>query len=74
MPRQIRQTLLPLLAALIWGTAFVMQKGNAAGALILQERLTGRDYLGCFLMLSAVLLSQIPLEKKTAIMESSGNT
>ena len=33
MPKQIRQTVLPLLAALIWGTAFVMQKGNTAGAL-----------------------------------------
>ena len=31
-----------------------------AGALILGERLTGRDYLGCALMLCAVLLSQIP--------------
>ena len=33
MPKQIRQTVLPLVAALIWGTAFVMQKGNTAGAL-----------------------------------------
>ena len=33
MPKQIRQTVLPLAAALIWGTAFVMQKGNTAGAL-----------------------------------------
>ena len=82
MPKQIRQTVLPLVAALIWGTAFVMQKGNTAGALtfnasrsliaflfllpviagalILGERLTAREYAGCALMLCAVVLTQLP--------------
>ena len=34
-----------------------------SGALILHERLTGREYLGCAIMFIAVVLSQIPLEK-----------
>jgi len=31
-----------------------------AGALILHERMSGREYLGCALMLAAVILSQLP--------------
>ncbi len=31
-----------------------------AGALILGDRMSGREYLGCALMLSAVILSQLP--------------
>jgi len=34
------------------------------GALILHERLSGREYLGCVLMLLAVFLSQLPEKKK----------
>ena len=34
-----------------------------AGAVVLHDRLTGREYAGCALMFSAVLLAQIPLEK-----------
>lgn len=34
-----------------------------SGAIVLHERLTGREYLGCVIMFAAVLLSQIPLEK-----------
>lgn len=34
-----------------------------SGALILHERLTGREYLGCLIMFLAVLLSQIPIEQ-----------
>lgn len=34
-----------------------------SGAIVLQERLTGREYLGCLVMLAAVFLSQIPIEK-----------
>ena len=38
-----------------------------SGAIFLQEVLSGREYLGCALMLVAVLLAQIPMpEKKTA--------
>ena len=31
-----------------------------AGALILGTRMTGREYLGCALMLAAVVLAQLP--------------
>ena len=34
-----------------------------AGALILHDRMTGREYFGCVLMLAAVILAQLP-EKK----------
>ena len=34
-----------------------------SGAVMLHERLTGREYLGCAVMFAAVLLSQIPIEK-----------
>ena len=39
-----------------------------AGALILGNRMTGREYLGCALMLAAVVLAQLPrpLGRKTA--------
>jgi len=33
-----------------------------AGALILGDRLSGREYLGCMLMFAAVLLAQVPLK------------
>lgn len=36
-----------------------------SGAVILHERMSGREYLGCALMLTAVLLSQLP-EKQRA--------
>ena len=32
-----------------------------AGALILGDRMTGREYLGCALMLAAVILAQLPI-------------
>lgn len=35
-----------------------------SGALILGDRLTGRELLGCALMLSAVLLSQLPEQRR----------
>ena len=35
-----------------------------AGALILHDRLSGREYLGCVLMFAAVILAQIPLHRK----------
>lgn len=34
-----------------------------SGAIVLHERLTGREYLGCVIMFAAVILSQIPIEK-----------
>lgn len=34
------------------------------GAIILHERLSGREYLGCVLMLAAVFLSQIPEKER----------
>ena len=39
------------------------------GAIILHERMSGREYLGCALMLAAVLLSQLP-EKREAAEET----
>ena len=42
--------------------------GVLAGAIFLQEKLTGKEYLGCVLMLIAVVLAQIPLPlKKKAV-------
>lgn len=38
--------------------------GTVAGALILHDRLSGREYLGCGLMLAAIVLAQIPPRKK----------
>ena len=37
-----------------------------AGAIILQQQMTGREYLSCVLMMVAVILAQIPnpFEKK----------
>ena len=54
MPKQIRQTVLPLLAALIWGTAFVMQKGNTAGALTFNA---ARSLIAFLFLLPVILLS-----------------
>ncbi|MBQ9648598.1 MAG: DMT family transporter, partial [Oscillospiraceae bacterium] len=38
-----------------------------SGALLLHERLTMREYLGCALMLCAVVLVQLPEKKKEPI-------
>ena len=38
-----------------------------AGAIILHDRLSGREYLGCVLMLAAVLLAQLPGKRKTGL-------
>ena len=35
-----------------------------AGAVILHDKLSGREYLGCVLMFAAVVLAQVPLRKK----------
>ena len=35
-----------------------------SGAIILQQRMTTREYVGCVLMLIAVILAQIPLPPK----------
>ena len=43
------------------------------GAIILHEKLSGREYLGCVLMLAAVFLSQIP-EKEHKQVESGSKT
>ena len=41
-----------------------------AGAIILHQSMTPREYLGCVLMFLAVVLAQIPLPAKTARAES----
>ena len=40
-----------------------------AGAIILHQSMTPREYLGCALMFLAVVLAQIPLPAKTARAE-----
>lgn len=42
-----------------------------AGAVLLHERLTGRELLGCVLMLSAVVLAQLPSRGKVAKKQNS---
>ena len=42
--------------------------GRVAGALILGDRMSGKEYLGCVLMLAAVVLAQLPdFRKKQAV-------
>lgn len=41
-----------------------------AGAIILHQSMTPREYLGCVLMFLAVILAQIPLPAKAARAES----
>ena len=44
--------------------------GVLSGAIFLHERMTGKEYLGCVLMLIAVVLAQLPSpKKKTAAAE-----
>lgn len=38
-----------------------------AGAIILHDRMNGKEYFGCFLMLAAVVLAQLPEKKKPAV-------
>lgn len=38
-----------------------------AGAILLHDRLTGREYLGCVLMFIAVILAQIPIRRKKSV-------
>ena len=41
---------------------------TVAGALILGDRMSGKEYLGCVLMLAAVVLAQLPdFRKKQAV-------
>ena len=44
-----------------------------SGAIFLHERMSLREYFGCALMLTAVILSQLP-EKSTKAVESGGET
>ena len=41
---------------------------TVAGALILGDRMSGREYFGCVLMLAAVVLAQLPERKKSAVI------
>ena len=44
---------------------------TVAGAVVLGDRMSGREYFGCFLMLTAVVLAQIPVkEKRVAVVEA----
>lgn len=41
--------------------------GTLAGAVILHERMTAREYIGCVLMFAAVILAQIPFNSKNRV-------
>ena len=41
------------------------------GFIILGERLTGREVAGCLVMLSAVVLTQIPLKRKPKLVKDA---
>ncbi|NLU23739.1 MAG: DMT family transporter [Clostridiales bacterium] len=47
-----------------------------AGAILLHEQMSGKEYLGCVMMLVAVVLAQIPmpLKKKTVSVDASKQT
>ncbi len=53
----------PVVASLLMSLESVF--AALAGALLLRERLTGREYLGCALMFLAIMLSQLPQKDKT---------
>lgn len=40
---------------------------TVAGAIILGDQMNGREYLGCVIMLAAVVLAQLPEPKKTSV-------
>ena len=42
------------------GSPIVENDATIAGALILGDRMSGKEYLGCVLMLAAVVLAQLP--------------
>lgn len=42
-----------------------------AGALLLGDRMSGREYFGCALMLAAVVLTQIPVRAKNIVPETA---
>ena len=43
--------------------------GTIAGAVLLKEKMSGREYLGCVLMLIAVILAQLPTKKEKALKD-----
>lgn len=46
---------------------------TVAGAVVLGDRMSGREYFGCFLMLTAVVLAQIPVKvKQIPVVEVEG--
>ena len=38
-----------------------------AGAILLHDTMSGREYLGCVLMFAAVILAQVPLKKRSNV-------
>lgn len=43
--------------------------GALSGAIVLHERMSGREYLGCVLMLAAVILAQVPVPVRKGAAE-----
>ncbi|MBQ7643451.1 MAG: hypothetical protein IJS84_00305 [Spirochaetales bacterium] len=58
--RKLLGNILLLITTAIWGTAFAV----LGGTLILGEKMTGREAIGCLVMFIAVILAQIPSRKK----------
>jgi drug/metabolite transporter (DMT)-like permease len=52
----------PTLATLLMSLESVF--ATIAGAVILHDRMSGKEYFGCILMLCAVVLAQLPEKKK----------
>ena len=44
-----------------------------SGAVVLHDRLSGQEYLGCVLMLAAVVLAQLPTREKTPAIGQAGD-
>lgn len=45
-----------------------------AGALLLHDRMSGREYFGCVLVLAAVILAQLPVPGRKQAKAAAGET
>ena len=55
---------LQVLLDCIWPLLYVGVFAVIAGAVVLHQQMTAREYLGCVLMFAAVVLAQIPMPQK----------
>ena len=54
---RLRADLTLLFISIVWGSAFVAQR--IAGWLVLEERLSGKQLVGCLMIFGAVALSKL---------------